>query len=372
MKVLHLNSNFVHSKLYENQLNNMSSDFENIIYNPIKQNVKIKEDNIQYALYIPKNLNKLDSLLSFRRRYKSLKFLKRNLDLSEISISHAHTLTNDGILAYSLFQKYKIPYVLTIRNTDVNFSIKYKKHLKSLFNKTIKSAELVIFPNHVYKDKLIDLFKGDVELEKKLEKAIIIPNGIDDYWHENKETERKTLKNKKVINIIYVGRIYKNKNLHRVLKAITEINTQKNYKLKFNVIGKVIDRKYFENLKKNYDFEYFGIKNKKEISEIMKSMDIFTMPSENETFGLVFLEAMSQNLPIVYTKGEGIDRYFTENVYGVAAHSKDYQDIKKAIVYIINNYNEMQKNLDGKEFLNEFKWDAIGKKYDKIYREKCL
>lgn len=169
----------------------------------------------------------------------------------------------------------------------------------------------------------------------------------------------------------FTGCIYFKKQ-YRVLKAITEINTQKNYKLKFNVIGKVIDRKYFENLKKNYDFEYFGIKNKKEISEIMKSMDIFTMPSENETFGLVFLEAMSQNLPIVYTKGEGIDRYFTENVYGVAAHSKDYQDIKKAIVYIINNYNEMQKNLDGKEFLNEFKWDAIGKKYDKIYREKCL
>ncbi|MFC3611988.1 glycosyltransferase family 4 protein [Staphylococcus piscifermentans] len=350
----------------------MSVDFEHIIYNPIKQNVKVKDEGDPYTLFIPRNLNKLDSLLSFRRRHKSLKYLKRNLDLSEISLSHAHTLTNDGILAYSLFQKYNIPYVLTIRNTDVNFSIKYKKHLKPLFNKTIKSAELIIFPNHVYKDKLMTLFKGNAEVEKKLEKSIVIPNGIDGYWHKNKKAERKTLENKKVIDLIYVGRIYKNKNLHRVLKAITEINEQKKYKLKFNVVGKVINQKYFKNLKKNYKFKYFGTKNKEEISEIMKSMDIFTMPSENETFGLVFLEALSQNLPIVYTKDEGIDRYFSENVYGVAAHSKDYQDIKKAIIYIINNYNEMQKNLDDKEFLNEFKWETIGKKYDKIYREKCL
>ena len=30
------------------------------------------------------------------------------------------------------------------------------------------------------------------------------------------------------------------------------------------------------------------------------------MPSTGETFGLVYIEALSQSLPIIYTKGDGV------------------------------------------------------------------
>ena len=49
----------------------------------------------------------------------------------------------------------------------------------------------------------------------------------------------------------------------------------------------------------------------------MKEHQIFAMPSFNETFGLVYIEALSQNLPILYTKSEGIYKYFEEGHFGI-------------------------------------------------------
>lgn len=40
------------------------------------------------------------------------------------------------------------------------------------------------------------------------------------------------------------------------------------------------------------------------------------MPSHKETFGLVYAEAMSQGLPIIYTKNQGFDGQFPDGYVG--------------------------------------------------------
>ena len=42
------------------------------------------------------------------------------------------------------------------------------------------------------------------------------------------------------------------------------------------------------------------------------------MPSKYETFGLVYPEAMSRGIPIVYTKNQGFDKYFEDGEIIVA------------------------------------------------------
>ena len=55
------------------------------------------------------------------------------------------------------------------------------------------------------------------------------------------------------------------------------------------------------------------------------------MPSFPETFGLVYVEAMSQGLPIIYTKGQGIDGYFEDGKVGYPVNTKDSNDIVKKL-----------------------------------------
>lgn len=73
-------------------------------------------------------------------------------------------MTNDGLLAYKISKKYEVPYILTIRNTDINFTLKYKTFEKN-FYKVIMNSRQVIFPNHSYQEKLLVMFKGNSKLK---------------------------------------------------------------------------------------------------------------------------------------------------------------------------------------------------------------
>ena len=85
----------------------------------------------------------------------------------------------------------------------------------------------------------------------------------------------------------------------------------------------------------------------------------------NETFGLVYAEAMSQGLPIIYTKGQGFDKQFTEGIVGYHAECFNKENAVKAIMKTIENYecisNSCIKNVQ------KFDWDKIVKVYESIY-----
>ena len=367
MKILHINSNYLYTSIYENLLDNLDYDIENIIFNPVKKK-NIEKINSKYEIFKPNNIKKADSLFTISRMRRNLKYVKKQIDLTQSDLLiHAHSTSNDGLLAYKIYKKYGLPYVLTVRNTDVNFTFKYKKHLNKIYGKVLLNAEVIIFPNYSYKKKMIEFFKGNEKLIFKIKNSRIIPNGVDRFWHESYSEKHRKLNLKKEINVLFVGRIYKQKNLHRVVSAIKQLNEQK-YNINYNVVGNVIDKTYFEKLNQSKCFNYLGEKNKKEILDIMKHNDMFVMPSENETFGLVYIEAISQNLPIIFTKNEGIDEYFPENKYGEAVNAFEVKSIKNGILKLIKNYEKYQKNMISKRELEDFKWENIGSTYSLLYK----
>lgn len=90
--------------------------------------------------------------------------------------------------------------------------------------------------------------------------------------------------------------------------------------------------------------------------------DLFVMPSHSETFGLVYLEALSQGLPVLYTKGQGIDGVFTASV-GEAVNSRSVSSIGDGIKKIIQKYDSY-KSIDD---MSGYSWFSIAKKYKQIY-----
>ena len=71
----------------------------------------------------------------------------------------------------------------------------------------------------------------------------------------------------------------------------------------------------------------------------MRHHALFAMPSIYETFGLVYIEALSQNLPIIYGKGQGVDQLFSEkeSPVGIGVNAKSIEEIEQAIYTILNN-----------------------------------
>ena len=100
-----------------------------------------------------------------------------------------------------------------------------------------------------------------------------------------------------------IGDIDKNKNIITTISAI-EILLEKGCEIKLNVVGKIKDQKIFDKIKELEYVNYLGYVSKEELIKIYRKNDIFILPSIHETFGLVYAEAMSQGLPVIYTRGK--------------------------------------------------------------------
>ena len=118
--------------------------------------------------------------------------------------------------------------------------------------------------------------------------------------------------------------------------------------------------------------EYIKLQPFKQPLEIigeMRMADAFIMVSKPETFGLVYVEALSQKLPIIYAHDEGFDGFYQDGFVGYPAYAGNVDSIQKAIENILRNYDEIAKNIETLDLDKDFDWKNIGSKYLKMYNQ---
>ncbi|EGQ1662127.1 glycosyltransferase family 4 protein [Staphylococcus pseudintermedius] len=364
MRVLHINSNYMHSHLHSELLGHLELlDVDNDVIMARKVNdEKHCIDNLNLNhVHHKQFLKGKDRLFYFAKQNKIEKWIKSlNLDIEKHDIIHAHTLFTDGYAAYKLGK----PYVITVRNTDLNFFIRFYKHLLPLGRKILKHAHTITFLSESYKDKTINiLFKSSAERKEIAKKTVVIPNGINDFWINNQSDEKKKLSTE--LNILCVSRVMKNKNIEFLARHLNE--DKLGLETNIYVIGEILDHQYYRTLSSYKNMNILGRKSKEEIKNIMKKMDVFALVSFSETFGLVYLEALTQNLPLIYTKEEGFDRYFEEGYVGYPVLPNEEEELINSVLKIINRYEYLQDNISQID-KNQFSWYEVATQYKKIYK----
>ena len=91
------------------------------------------------------------------------------------------------------------------------------------------------------------------------------------------------------------------------------------------------------------------------------------MPSFTESFGLVYAEAMSQGLPVVYSAGQGFDGQFAEGEVGYRVDSHSPESVANGILKVIENYGNISPYVSQKA--KKFRWDEIVQVYSDIYEK---
>lgn len=307
--------------------------------------------------------NKIDRLLFYYKYQKVYLSLLEKIRVQDYSILHAHSLFANGYIAYKIFQQYHIPYIVAVRNTDINTFFKYFIYLRKLGIEILENASKIVLISKAYKEKLLKYIPKEKATEI-MAKCMVVPNGIDSYFLENKKQPK--IWNKKDLNLVFTGRIDENKNLITTIKCCNKI-LKNEYSVKLTVIGSISSKRY-NNILKKYDFiNYVGQKNKEEIVEIYKNMDIFVMPSKHETFGLVYVEAMTQGLPVIYTKNEGFDQFFEDGEVGYPIIYNNYSEMAQKVELIMNNYEKMSQNCVKNS--TSFNWKDIASTYIEMYKK---
>lgn len=309
--------------------------------------------------------NSFDRLLFFKKQKRIINAIERQVEENKPDLLHAHFLFTNGYACMRIGHKHKIPYIVAVRNTDLNVFFKHMFFLRNTGIEVLLNAEKIVFISSSYKNSILSKYIPQKYKDEINEKSIVIPNGIDKFWLIN-----ATLKNNidKEIHLLTVGSINRNKNQLTVVKA-AELLISKGYKVRYTVIGKVEDKVIHKELMKRNFVVYIENQPKEKLINYYRKSNIFVMPSKTETFGLVYAEAMSQGLPVIYTRGQGFDNQFDEGEVGYSVNFSSIEEIACRTIDIIHNYKEMSKNC--LEKVDKFNWDKITNKYIELYKE-CI
>lgn len=374
MQIFHICSDYFGTRIYSNLLNALSA------YNNIKHTMYVpmatseptgrhaREDlpNGASDLVYSKDFNWYDRFLYNRKRHKIASAIHDRFNPREIDIIHAHSLFSAGGVADIFYKGDGTQYIVAIRNSDVNVFFRYGLHIRSLGLKIMKNAKKLIFLSPSYRDSLLEQYVPERLQPEIMNKSVVIPNGIDGFWLRN-TFFRQQQKTDRQIRLLFVGELQKNKNVETCIHVAHEL-CKKGYDSSLTVVGDGPEGNAIKKLaaESGIVVRFCGwLNSKEELLKEYRAADIFIMLSIKETFGLSYIEAMSQGLPVVYTKGQGIDGYFTDGIIGISCYPKEIQTITEKVLRVVGDYDSISANAT--KTAQGFSWERIAMQYHEIY-----
>lgn len=374
MKVLFISNGYADSKVHSNLTRALDElGIEQTVYCPVREERLLGENKFdgkhiefEYSFCIK-------SWYKYVYQYKRWVLycdMKRKVDLRQFNVIQAQSFFSDGGLALEAHKKYGTPYIVAVRNTDINTYIKKLKHTHRIGREIALNASKIVFVSKGEMGVFVESEFAKPIINRIKDKLVFLPNGIENYWHEHISYEQHTGH-----DILYIGDYTPNKNVVRLIEAILQLRKETGFEdVRLIIVGgeKVgTVWKTDENLKHLIADNQDAVKalgkiyNKEKLSGVMHSCVLFAMPSIHETFGLVYLESLSQNLPVIYTKRQGIDGIFDDSI-GIGVNAFSVEEIREAIRIILSNptmYGNRNVCFD------DFKWETIARKYIDIYND---
>jgi len=253
--------------------------------------------------------------------FKILNVIKRG----NYDIVHVHLFPADIFVAISsLFLPKRIKFVFSEHN-DYNKrrSIKFFKVIDGF---TYSRYDKIVCVSKQVEKALIRWCPGTAH------KTIVIKNAIP-------VSDRLNFKANKYYDIIFVGRLEKQKGVDVLLKANQILKEKYHRKLRVAIVGDGSLRNYLKKLSIQYDIDesinFLGVR--KDVLEFMRKASIFVLPSRWEGFGLVLLEAMSVGVPVIATKVGGIPEIIEDSKDGILVEPENPTELANTILKLLDD-----------------------------------
>ena len=279
-------------------------------------------------------------------------FISRKKINFNYDLIHCHYIFPDGILGYCLSKKYDVPFVVTVRSGDF-INVKKSFINKLIFKFILNKADKIIALTQVLKNDLLD-FVSEV-------KITTIPNFIDDDFYHIETNKISDYPSKK-LQFISVANLIPRKNIEWLIEyASKNVNS---IDLIICGNGELLSQL---KLKATNNVYFKGRIEREAIIEELDKADVFVLPSVNETFGLVYVEAAARKNVIVGLSGTGLDGVMEQGGYFV----KDKQDLFCRLDMLIAIDHELLADKKNKAFFvaKKFKKSSVKSMLNKLYLE---
>ncbi|MDR1154068.1 MAG: glycosyltransferase family 4 protein [Bacteroidales bacterium] len=269
-------------------------------------------------------------------------------------LCHAHFIMPDGYVAYRIKQKYGVPYAVSIRSGDI-------RHLKALGNKGMIHKKFVKVLENA--DKIIVHNRPQQEFIAQLGfDSVLIPHGI-----ESGILNGGANKPGDPVTVSVAAVLFRRKNVDWVIRAVKKYNGRQDIRLM--IAGDGACRDELLQLAGNAsNIHFMGKISHEEVLNLLEKSHIFALPSVNETFGLVYLEAAAKRNAVICRRDEGVDGLFEDGKEMVFCESfDDFQHQLDQIIDDSGMRNAIAASAGRK--VNDYTWDKISGKYIAEYRK---
>ncbi|MBI9034769.1 MAG: glycosyltransferase family 4 protein [Bacteroidales bacterium] len=233
-----------------------------------------------------------------------------------------------------------------------------------LEQKGMLAADRVISVSNLTRKIVIDRYHIDPS------KVVTVHNAVEPKPIKEENTYKKHIKEKIVT---FLGRVTFQKGPEYFVEVAYKV-LQKESNVRFVMAGtgdlmKQIIRRAAE-LGIGNRFHFTGFLKGDDVDGLLSMSDVFVMPSVSEPFGIVPLEAMRSNVPVVISKQSGVSEILK---HAIKVDFWDVDGMADAI-YGLLNYKALSQMFKkyGKEEVDNLKWEHAAHKIMDIYKELTI
>lgn len=299
------------------------------IFSPVGISKKqIQGLTIYEGYYLP---GPLFLILKSKLYRKLIEFASRRLyryivkDVGKPDVIYSHYLWMNYFNA-CLGKKFHIPTVGVEHWSELNRS-EMNSSIKAIGMETYPRLTKLICVSQALADRINSVFGVE---------GSVVNNIVDIDYNLGMKKE----KTDKKVKIVSVGRLTPQKKIDDIIKALAKVDLSKD-SWELTIVGSGPLEEELKNLTQQVGLDsnihFVGLKSHEEVCQIYSKSDFFCLASDYETFGVVFVEAMSFGLPVIGTRCGGPEYIINKN-NGLLVERGDIDGLAEAIKTMMNTY----------------------------------
>ncbi|AIY85866.1 MULTISPECIES: glycosyltransferase family 4 protein [unclassified Thermotoga] len=279
------------------------------------------------------------------------------------TVIHAHGMylpAPAGVVARKVSEIWNVPYVVTLHGSDVNLNMA-RRDVRDIYLETLENAARCIFVSRALLEKAKSFgYSG--------QNAVVIPNGYDPdvFKPMDKNAVRKELGiyKENTHYVGFVGNLVPIKRADKLPEIFGKI-AKELPNTRFLIVGDGVLKDKILKEMKGLDVVFTGRVVQTKVAKYMNAMDVMVLPSRNEGWPCVVLEAQACGTCVIGSSNGGIPEAIGFPEYVVEEGNRFEERFAKRVVQVLREGYDMNKLL---ERAKGFAWKYIVEKEIDVYK----
>ena len=253
-----------------------------------------------------------------------------------VDLVHAHKLCFEGISGLLLSKWLRVPLVCSVRAEAESKVLRFMPHYRPLIRRIIRRSSKIFYVSVWYRPEIERWFPEAAERGQPLPN--FCPGTID-----LQEVQPNPAH---FVTILHLD-IFKKKGLDRLLAAFARF-ARAHPEVSLDIIGRGT-RPTIERIEAL--IERCGLRGRAHLVGAIAHQDLLRrlpsygamcLPSHNETFGMVYVEALLSGVPILYSTGTGIDGFLDGIEGAVGCEPSSIDAIEEGLELLLTDHASMR------------------------------